>query len=55
MKNASNLGKAPIRPGAQVIRNRQERKHRRFRLECPIRLKFRAARIPWVVTQAFDR
>ena len=43
MKNASNLGKAPLRPGAQVIRNRQERKHRRFRLEYPIRLKFRAA------------
>ena len=43
MKNAFNLGKAPLRARAQVIRNRQERKHRRFHLECPVCVKFQAA------------
>ena len=43
MKISSHFGKPPTGPGAQGMGNRRERKYRRFRLECPIRLKFRAA------------
>ena len=43
MKNSSHFGKVPIRRGAQVLGDRHERKHRRFHLECPVRVKFQAA------------
>jgi len=42
MKISSHFGKAPIGHGGQGMGNRPERKHRRFRLECPVCVKFQA-------------
>ena len=40
MEISSHSGKTRI--GAKVIDNRQERKHPRFRLECPVCIRFKA-------------
>lgn len=38
-KLSSYLVRTLVGSGAQVMGNRQERKHRRFRLECPVYVK----------------
>ena len=40
MEISFHFGKTRI--GAKVIDNRQERKHPRFRLECPVYIRFKA-------------
>ena len=43
IKICSHFGNAPVSCGAQAMSDRQERKYRRFHLECPVSVKFRAA------------
>ena len=42
-KISSDSDKGPIGSGARAMGNRQERKHRRFHLECPVCVTFQAA------------